>query len=110
MEIVIHRRADADLREALRYARKRAPETAARWFTRFQDSIRTLLVRPERCPLAREASRVGIDLREHHFGRRPYVHRVLFVIDGEKIRIVRVRRGQRRDVTPKMIRDSLDRP
>ena len=35
-------------------------------------------------------------MREFSFGRRPHVFRALFVVEGDRVRIIRIRRGQRR--------------
>jgi len=54
--------------------------------------------------LARENRKVDIELREYLFGKRPFVFRVIFTIDGETVRILRIRRAQRRFLT----RDEID--
>ena len=70
--------------------------TAPRRRARFPATRPALDERPERCPLAPENRKVTVELREFLFGRRPNTFRVIFVIDGESVRNLRIRRGQRR--------------
>ena len=107
-KVVLHARAADDLVEAYDYAARRAPLTASNWMDRFHAALQTLATNPERCGLARESSRSPVELREFHFGPRPYVFRVIFTIDGAAVRVLRVRRAQRRFLTRKQIEDALD--
>ena len=36
-----------------------------------------------------------LDLRDFLFGKRPSVYRVVFLIVGERVRVLRIRRSQR---------------
>jgi hypothetical protein len=45
-------------------------------------------------------------LRELHFGKRPNVFRVVFTIDGNTVRILRIRRAQRRWLTRRQTEDA----
>jgi plasmid stabilization system protein ParE len=105
--VVMHQMAEADLAEAYRRVARHAPNTALRWLDRFQTALLSLDQRPERCPRAPEARKVKVDLHEFLFGRRPNVFRVVFVIDGDTVRILRIRRGQRRLLTRSQIEDAL---
>jgi plasmid stabilization system protein ParE len=106
--VVLQRLAKDDLRVAHLWAARRAPVSAARWLERFQESLQTLERSPQRCPLARESRRAGIEVREHHFGKRPYVFRSLFTLDEDAVRILRIRRAQRRPLTRAELRQALD--
>jgi plasmid stabilization system protein ParE len=97
--VIVQRLAREDLEQAYLYAARNAPETAARWLDRFQAALRTLDTRPDRCPLAKEHGKVEVELREFLFGRRPFVFRVIFTIDGGAVRVLRIRRAQRRELT-----------
>ena len=107
-EIVVHRHARRDVMQVYQRAAKNAPEAAEKWLDRLQDKIRTLQVNPERCPNAGESSRVDISVLEILFGRRPNVFRVIFTIDGSRVRVLRFLRGQRRKLTRQQIMDALD--
>jgi plasmid stabilization system protein ParE len=102
--VVLHRLARQDLQEAYEWAAERAPAPAARWLSRFETALQSLERHPARCPLARENRKVDIELREYLFGKRPFVFRVIFTIDGPTVRILRIRRAQRRFLT----RDEID--
>lgn len=105
--VVVQRLAEQDLREAYEWAAERAPEAAARWLDRFQLALQTLDHNPERCGLARESEKVNGELRAFLFGKRPAVFRVIFLIDGKTVRILRIRRAQRRFLTRDEITDAL---
>jgi hypothetical protein len=50
---------------------------------------------------------VDVELREYLFGKKPYVFRVIFTIDGEVVRILRIRRAQRRYLTRSQIEEAF---
>jgi plasmid stabilization system protein ParE len=105
--LVLQRLAREDLYQAYEWAAANAPGTAIAWLKRFQDSLESLDHNPERCPLAHESGKVAVDVREFLFGKRPSVFRVLFIIDGEIVRILRIRRAQRRFLTKSEMNDAL---
>lgn len=98
-DVVVHRHARQDIAEAHGWLSKRAPAAADKWLDRLQLSIKTLEVRPDRCSIVAERRRLSVDARELLFGRKPFVFRIIFVVDGERVRVLRVRRGQRRPLT-----------
>jgi plasmid stabilization system protein ParE len=93
--------AENDLEGAYLWAAKNAPETAGLWLARFQAALNTLAEHPERCGFAPEHKKLKRELRQLLFGRKPNVFRAVFLIDGEFVRIVRIRRGSRRQLTRK---------
>ena len=88
---------------------RRVPVTAAKWLDRFEQALVSLDRHPQRCPLARESSKTDVELREFLFGKKPNVFRVLFTIDQEVVRVLRIRRAQRRFLSRKEI-DEASRP
>jgi plasmid stabilization system protein ParE len=106
-EIRIHQLARQDLTEAFTWAYRQAPHTAVRWLARFRESIRALAADPFLLPLALENRKVSVEIRELHVGRRPNVFRVIYHIDGNIIRVLRIRRAQRRPLTKSQITESL---
>jgi hypothetical protein len=96
-----------DLRSAYLVAAGRAPTAAANWLGRFHVALQTLNQRPERCPLAPESRRCGVELREFLFGKQPNAFRVVFIVDGEFVRILRFRRAQRRWLSRPEINEAL---
>lgn len=105
--VLLQRLARADLAESYAHAARRAPLTADRWLDRFQRALGTLGHNPQRCPFARENGKVELELREFHFGKRPNVFRVIFTIDGPLVRVLRIRRAQRRLLTRRQIEDAF---
>jgi len=106
--VVLHSQAQADLDDAYQNAARHAPQTAARWVDRFEQALTTLSHNPERCPLAAESRFTSEDVHEFHFGRRPNVFRVLFWIDGPRVRILRIRRASRRGMTSREIKEAFE--
>jgi plasmid stabilization system protein ParE len=97
--VIIQRLAEDDLEEYYLWAAQHAPETAARWLKRFQAELQTLADNPQRCALAPENGKVTREIRQLLFGRRPNVFRAVFTIDGETVRVLRIRRASRRFLT-----------
>lgn len=85
-----------DLDAAFQYAASHSPVSAERWLGRFKTALQTLEHNPNRCPLAAESSRSHRQLREFLFGKRPFVFRVIFTVDGDCVHILRICRAQRR--------------
>jgi plasmid stabilization system protein ParE len=106
-DVVLHSKAQADLDDAYRNAARHAPQAASRWVDRFEQALTTLSRNPERCPLAPESRFTSENVHEFHFGRQPNVFRVLFWIDGLRVRILRIRRASRRGLTSREIRDAF---
>ncbi len=88
-----------DLDEYCLWVATHAPDTAARWLARFQDALQTLSQSPERCALAPENPRLTREVRQFLFGKRPNVYRAVFTIDGDTVRVLRIRRATRRFFT-----------
>ncbi len=106
--VLLQRLAVQDLDEAAAWAAQHAPTTAGRWLERFHCALQTLDTNPQRCALAKENAKVDVELREFHFGRRPNVFRVIFTIDGDTVRILRIFRAQRRWLTRSQIEEASD--
>jgi ParE-like toxin of type II ParDE toxin-antitoxin system len=105
--VQLQRLAKRDLWAVYRRVTARAPATAARWLNRFERTLQTLDERPDRCPLAHESAKVRIDVRVLLFGRSPNVFRVLFTVGGDAVRILRIRRAQRRFLSRGELEESL---
>lgn len=85
-----------DLDDAYLWAARHAPVTARDWLERFEAALQSLADHPERCSLAPEHRAMKRELREYHFGRKPNVFRAVFIIDGNDVRVLRIRRAARR--------------
>lgn len=105
-QVIVHRLAMSDLELAYMFVFKTGGSQATAWYQRFVEHLQSLRVHPERCPISRESSRVFFEIRELLFGRRQNVFRVLFTIDGETVRILRIVRAQRRSPSWRSVLDS----
>lgn len=75
---------------------ERFPDRADAWYRGLLDEIETLKTLPRRCPRAPESGELGIEVRELLYGnRRRGVHRVLFTIDGDVVRILAIEHSSR---------------
>ena len=94
--VIVQPPALADLEEAYEWAAKRAPQTAARWYNRFENALQTLDTNPQRCGIAPENEAVEPKIRQFLFGKKPNVFRALFTVEGSNVRVLHIRRASRR--------------
>jgi len=106
--VLLQNLAMKDLEEAYEYAARHAPDAAVAWLDRFQQALATLSRNPQRCPKAPEDRKLSYELREFLFGKRPNVFRAVYTIDGNTVRILRIRRASRRFLKQSEIDDALD--
>lgn len=99
-QVRITARALADANEVLARIGRIAPQAAARWHAALLDKVQTLEDHPERCPLAVEAEKLGIELRELLFGKRRGVYRILFTVDGDTVLVHHIRHAARDSLMP----------
>jgi toxin ParE1/3/4 len=105
-QVIIQRPAENDLEEFYLWAARHAPETAARWLNRFHAELQTLAENPQRAVRwRRENGKVTREIRQLLFGRRPNVYRVIFTIDGNTVRVLRIRRASRRFLTKRELEE-----
>lgn len=86
------RRADADLDSHFAFIRKRTSVLSAeKWRDGLFRRIRKLAENPHAWPVAEESSDAGFELRKIPYRRHRYVYRLLYRIEGNVIRILRIR-------------------
>jgi plasmid stabilization system protein ParE len=89
-------KAEEDIDVTLRWFQEsQAMAAGERWFSRLLGTINTLETSPVCCGVAAESGELGIEIRELLFGKRRSVYRILFLIDGQTVHVLRVRRGAR---------------
>ena len=68
------------------YVEKNTAEShaAARWYNELEQAVYALASYPYRCPVAPEARRAKRKLRHLLYGKKPYVSRVIYVVDEER--------------------------
>jgi plasmid stabilization system protein ParE len=93
VRLVAHAQAEID--ENVAWLLAHLPESAQKWHVGMLEKLLTLQDHPERCPLADEATSLGIELRELLFGKRRNTFRILFTIDGNTVNVLHVRRAFR---------------
>jgi plasmid stabilization system protein ParE len=84
-----------DIAEAHLWLADREPDAADRWLDSIHDTIGSLEILPERCPLAPESRSFKQEIREIFHGRRQNKYRILFIVTENEVHILHVRHGAR---------------
>jgi plasmid stabilization system protein ParE len=93
-------RATADVDHIYVWLRQRSPEGAAAWYAAYLDKLRELAESVAASSIAPEATKFGIELRQAFFKtRQGRTYRLLFVIAGNDLRVLRVRGPGQRPVS-----------
>lgn len=93
-------KAEADVEAVLKWFHdNQAIDAGGRWFAQFMSKLDSLESNPQRCSLASESDELGIELREILLGRRRYRYRLLFIITGKTVSILRVWHSSRDSIT-----------
>lgn len=98
--VVLTDKAEADVESVLKwFCDQRATDAGGRWYAQLMAKLDTLENHPERYPLAVESDDIGREIRELLLGRRRYKYRILFMISGQSVVILRVWHGARDSIT-----------
>jgi plasmid stabilization system protein ParE len=99
--VEIAKNAEMELEELYLWVVERAPQQGAMWFNGLERAFLSLSDHPKRCPIAPENVDSESPVRVLHYGRKPHVYRVFFLIDdpAETVHVVHVRRGARQPAT-----------
>jgi plasmid stabilization system protein ParE len=92
--------AQAEIEAAYEWIARRAPATAARWYSRLMKAIESLADNPLRCSLAPEDEYFPEEIRNLHYGKRKSIYRVIFTIRGDTVHVLHFRRGTRQVLKP----------
>ncbi len=93
-------KAETDVESILqRVSEQKSTPASHAWFRQLVSVLATLESNPERCPMATESDDIGIPIRELLFGKRQYKYRLLFIVSGRTVSILRISRGARSAVT-----------
>jgi len=93
--VIVETPAQQDIEAAYLWIAERDSEAADRWFNRIYETIGSLELFPERCPLAPESRFFDREIREAFHGRRQYKYRILFTVTEGEVHILHVRHGAR---------------
>jgi plasmid stabilization system protein ParE len=93
--VIVELPAQQDIAEAHRWLSEREPDAADRWFDSIYDTIGSLELFPERCPLAPESKFLNAEIREVFHGRRQHKYRILFTVSESEVHVLHVRHGAR---------------
>lgn len=98
--VIVQPRALADVDDAYMYlAETYSPQAAMAWYVGCMSAIESLSGQPQRCQIARESATIGAEVRQLIYRRYRSVHRILFAIRDDAVRILCVRHAARDDVT-----------
>ena len=93
--VIVELPAQQDIAEARLWLAGHNPDAADRWFNCIYDTIGSLQIFPERCPLAPESKNVNAEIREIFHGRRRHKYRILFTVTKNTVHVLHVRHGAR---------------
>jgi plasmid stabilization system protein ParE len=93
--VIVELPAQQDIAECRLWIAERDAEAADRWFYPIYDTIGSLEIFPERCPLAAESEFLDAEIREIFHGRRQYKYRILFTVTENEVHVLHVRHGAR---------------
>ena len=93
--VIVELPARRDIADAHLWLMEREPDAAERWFNSIYDTIGSLEIFPERCPLAPESKSFKQGIREIFHGRRQNKYRILFTVSGNEVHVLHVRHGAR---------------
>jgi plasmid stabilization system protein ParE len=97
--VIVLARADRDVRSIFAWLWSHSPKGAERWLAAFESAKEKLTEDPARLALIPENVRSSHELRHVLFKtRRGRVYRAIFTIDGEEVRVLRVRRPAQRPI------------
>jgi len=94
-QVIIEQPAQQDIAAAHQWIAERDADAADRWFDALYQTIGSLELFPERCPLAPEARFFETEIRELFHGRRQHKYRILFSVRGMNVHILHIRHGAR---------------
>jgi plasmid stabilization system protein ParE len=90
--VVTHPRADRDVAKIYAWIARHSAAGANAWYRAFRQAIERAAEMPEHCALAAETALVSLQVRQALFKtRRGLKYRILFDIQGEELRVLRVR-------------------
>lgn len=98
-QVIIARRAAREIENQYYWLAERSEDQANRWRNALLAAINSLENNPERCPEAPEAEWHD-GLRQLLYGKRRYLHRILFEIREQTVVILRVRHSAQNILGP----------
>lgn len=93
--VIVELPAQRDIAKAFLWLAEREPDAANRWFNNIYETIGSLEILPERCPMAPESRTLKTEIREIFHGRRQHKYRILFTVSESKVHVLHVRHGAR---------------
>lgn len=97
--VLLTDRAIHDLEQACAWYMERSPKNAVRWYHGFIDAINGLEANPERCPIAPEAHKLSLEVRQLLYGRE-LSYCALFLVRAETVIVLHIRHASRRNASP----------
>jgi plasmid stabilization system protein ParE len=98
--VEISQNAKRDLDVILEWVTAREAGIAGtRWIQGLHDAIASLGHLPSRCKLAKENSSFPFEVRQLLYGGKTLGFRILFTVEDDVVKILRVRRGRRAPLT-----------
>ncbi|MEQ1762757.1 MAG: type II toxin-antitoxin system RelE/ParE family toxin [Pyrinomonadaceae bacterium] len=101
-EVLLMPSAKADIFEIRAWLMERDLDSADRWLWTCSQAITSLRKMPTRCPVSVETAAFDVEVREHLFGKKRNVYRILFSIQKDKVNVLRVRSTRQQRLIDKL--------
>ena len=98
--IILQPEAVEGMESAYRWIEADSPQRAHKWAKGLMDAIESLKVFPNRCPLAPENDVFEKEIRQHLYGKRGGVYRILFTIKEDAVNVLYIRHSAHQWITP----------
>ena len=93
--VIVELPAQRDIAECRLWIAERDAAAADEWFYSIYDTVGSLEIFPERCPLVPESEFLNREIREMFHGRRQYKYRIHFTVGKDTVHVLHIRHGAR---------------
>jgi len=94
-EVEVTEVAAAEIDSAYEWIKERAPDAAERWYSGLMAALSSLREHPRRCARVLTTDLEESEIRQLIYGRRRGQYCVLFMIQGDTVKVLHVRHGAR---------------
>ncbi|MCW3100333.1 MAG: plasmid stabilization system protein [Chthonomonadaceae bacterium] len=107
-QIILQPEAAIGMESAYNWIEKDSPQRARKWMKGLMAAIESLKVFPRRCALAPENEVFDEEIRQHLYGSRNGVYRILFTIQEDTVNVLYIRHSSQQRVTPDTSLENAD--
>jgi plasmid stabilization system protein ParE len=99
--LVVTPTADAEAMESFLWYAERSLDAAEKWYSGLDRAMKSLVVKPTRCPVSQEDSeQLGCEVRILLYGKRRGVYRIVFSISDDTVTVLRILHSAQGPIKP----------